>query len=113
MKIYYYEGRCFLEAEEQGRAEYTTPPAAEEPKRTSELSLQISLFYSPDNKRSFDKRSRVSLILPEGQHKKLEVVHMLSRAECSYIMGSKGTHVLCIPPMFLHKETCLSIQFTT
>ena len=102
-----------MEAEEQGRAEYTTPPAAEEPKRTSELSLQISLFYPPDNKRSFDKRSRVSLILPEGQHKKLEVVHMLSRAECSYIMGSKGTHVLCIPPMFLHKEICLSIQFTT
>ena len=57
MKIYYYEGRCFLEAEEQGRAEYTTPPAAEEPKRPSELSLQISLFYSPDNKRSFDKCS--------------------------------------------------------
>ena len=102
------------EEQEQSRARtHGTTPAVEEPKRTSELSLQISLFYSPDNKRSFDKRSRVSLILPEGQHKKLEVVHMLSRAECSYIMGSKGTHVLCIPPMFLHKETCLSIQFTT
>jgi hypothetical protein len=102
---------------QKSRAEQSTrhQPTAENQKDqvTTELSLQISLLYSPDNKRSFDKRSRVSLILPEGQHKKLEVVHMLSRAECSYIMGSKGTHVLCIPPMFLHKEICLSIQFTT
>ena len=116
MKIYCYEGHSFLEAEEQGRAEHTTPHQQQKNQKdqvTTELSLQISLLYSPDNKRSFDKRSRVSLILPEGQHKKLEVMHMLSRAECSYIMGSKGTHVLCILPMFLHKETCLSIQFTT
>jgi transposase-like protein len=74
-----------LEAEEQEQSRartHGTTPAAEEPKRPREheleiesgISLQISLFYSPDNNRSFDKRSRVSLILPEGQHKELEVV---------------------------------------